>query len=205
MIFNMTERRKEILFVKMSPDELLEKICSKASAFVLREEVDLGDAVLRISREGMLEFFKLLKEDPELQFNCLSSLTCVDWMDQKRERFEMVYHVYSFVNHVRLRIKIDVPEQVPEVESLCVLWSSANFLEREVWDMYGICFKGHPNLKRILMYEEFQGHPLRKDYPLRRKQPRVKLRHPEMTNTARDMHRETLVRINPPKVEQGET
>ena len=179
----------------LSSEELLERLCSKTSAYILEEEISLGDAVVRVARDNMFEFFKILKEEAELQFNSLSSVTCVDWMDLRPDRFEMIYHVYSFFNHCRLRVKINVPERKAEVDSLCSLWSSANFMEREVWDMYGISFKGHPNLKRILMYEEFVGHPLRKDYPLRGKQPRVALRHPEVSNSARDMSRSPLVQI----------
>ena len=91
------------------------------------------------------------------------------------------------------------PEENPEVDSLTGLWSVTNFLEREVWDMYGIKFKNHPDLRRIMMYDEFEGHPLRKDYPVQGKQPRVQLRHPEVENTARLMQRPALVQINSKK------
>ncbi|HOT02340.1 MAG TPA: NADH-quinone oxidoreductase subunit C, partial [Acidobacteriota bacterium] len=73
----------------------------------------------------------------------------------------------------RLRVKLPVPEEQPEVDSLTPLWKSANWYEREVWDMFGIRFRGHPNLKRILMYEGFEGHPLRKDYPIKKRQPLI--------------------------------
>ena len=91
----------------------------------------------------------------------------------EQPRFEMVYHLYSVGGNRRLRVKARVPEEPAEIDTLTELWSSANWMEREVWDMYGIRFKGHPDLRRLLLYEEFEGHPLRKDYPKERRQPLV--------------------------------
>jgi NADH-quinone oxidoreductase subunit C len=93
-------------------------------------------------------------------------------------RFVVVDHFYSTSHKHRLRLTVPVPTPsdettAPEVDSLTSLWPGANWLEREVWDMFGIRFRGHPDLKRILMYEEFQGHPLRKDYPVNRRQPLI--------------------------------
>lgn len=88
-------------------------------------------------------------------------------------RFEVVVHFFSLPLKHRLRLKLPVEETNLEVDSLTPLWASANWFEREVWDMFGIRFKGHPNLKRILMYEEFVGHPLRKDYPVNKRQPLI--------------------------------
>ena len=92
---------------------------------------------------------------------------------QASARFELVYHFYSLPLNQRIRIKVPVEESDPVVDSLTVLWASANWFEREVWDMFGIKFRGHPNLKRILMYEEFVGYPLRKDYPVNKRQPLI--------------------------------
>ena len=88
-------------------------------------------------------------------------------------RFEVVYHFYSVPKNHRVRLKVPVPEAAPSVPSVTGLWSSANWYEREAWDMFGIRFDGHPNLKRILMYTGFEGHPLRKDYPVNKRQPLV--------------------------------
>src|SRR3989338_4367383 len=88
-------------------------------------------------------------------------------------RFEVVYHLYSTAKNRRLRLKVPVSAADPTVDSLTGVWRSAAWFEREVWDMFGIRFTGHPNLKRILMYEEFKGHPLRKDYPVRKRQPLI--------------------------------
>ena len=90
-----------------------------------------------------------------------------------KARFAVVYHFYSIDHKHRLRLVVPVEETEAELDSLTPLWAGADWLEREVWDMYGIRFRGHPNLKRILMYKEFEGHPLRKDYPVNKRQPLI--------------------------------
>jgi NADH-quinone oxidoreductase subunit C len=115
---------------------------------------------------------RILRDDAELEFEMLTDLTCVDYLGEE-PRFEMVYHFYSVARNHRLRIKARVPEEPAEIDSLVDVYASANWMEREVWDLYGIRFKGHPDLRRILLYEEFEGHPLRKDYPKEKRQPLV--------------------------------
>ncbi len=88
-------------------------------------------------------------------------------------RYAVVYHFYSTSLKHRLRLVVPAQEDAPEVDSLTSLWPGANWLEREVWDMFGIRFTGHPDLRRILMYEEFEGHALRKDYPVNKRQPLI--------------------------------
>ena len=88
-------------------------------------------------------------------------------------RWAVVYHFFSLAHKHRLRLVIALEEAAPEVDSLTSLWPGANWLEREVWDMFGIRFRGHPDLKRILMYKGFEGHPLRKDYPVKKRQPLI--------------------------------
>jgi NADH-quinone oxidoreductase subunit C len=88
-------------------------------------------------------------------------------------RFTVVYHFFSVSHKHRLRLAVPLEEGDAQVDSLCSLWPGANWLEREVWDMFGIGFRGHPGLKRILMYEGFEGHPLRKDYPVKKRQPLI--------------------------------
>ena len=90
-----------------------------------------------------------------------------------KARFAVVYHFFSMVHKHRLRVVVPVDESDAKLDSLTSLWASADWLEREVWDMYGIQFQGHPELKRILMYEQFEGHPLRKDYPVNKRQPLI--------------------------------
>ncbi len=183
--------------LKSDADRLLSLLKSKLAQSLIYAEVERGDAVVCIRREGMLDFFRLLKLDAELRFDYLVNVTAVDWMDTHESRYEVVYHLMSLAQGHRLRIKVAVPEDDAHVESVSALWSGANFMEREVWDMYGIIFRHHPDQRRILMYEEFEGHPLRKDYPVQGKQPRIPLRHPEVHNTARDMLRPELVAIRP--------
>ena len=88
-------------------------------------------------------------------------------------RFEVVYHFFSLPLKARIRVKVPVEESNPEVDSVVALWAGANWFEREIWDMYGIRFRGHPDLRRLLMYAEFEGHPLRKDYPINKRQPLI--------------------------------
>ena len=140
-----------------------------------------GDDIIMLAREGLRASFRLLKDGPRLHFNFLSDITAVDYWKKKEPRFEVVYHVYSVQARHRLRVRVPVPENDPAVESLTPLWAGANFLEREVWDLFGIRFIDHPDLRRILLYDEFQGHPLRKDYPVNLWQPRVPERHVEGT------------------------
>lgn len=147
------------------------------------------------------EVFRSLRDEGRLLFNMLIDVTCVDFMDKREPRFDVVYQLMSLTHLTRLSVKVQVSEEKPEVPSVLPLWPSANFLEREVWDMYGVVFTGHGDLRRILMYDEFVGHPLRKDYPLRGKQPRVPLRVPELRDTSADMSRDDLVAL-PRKTQQ---
>ncbi len=139
---------------------------------VLETHAHVGDATARIDPERVVEVARLLRDDSELEFEMLTDVTAVDYLGEE-PRFEMVYHFYSVARNHRLRIKARVPEEPAEIDSLVDVYASANWMEREVWDLYGIRFKGHPDLRRILLYEEFEGHPLRKDYPKEKRQPLV--------------------------------
>jgi len=160
----------------MSP---LEKVQEQFTAAIIETHSFRGDETAVIRPESLLAVAKFLKETPELDFNFLMDVTAVDYLFfaggriQKEFRFEMVYHFFSLKHNHRIRIKVPVDEKNLEVDTLNSLWVSADWYEREVWDMFGIKFKGHPNLKRILMYEEFVGHALRKDYPVNKRQPLI--------------------------------
>jgi NADH-quinone oxidoreductase subunit C len=130
------------------------------------------DVAVVIRGDFLVKVMEFLKNDPRLQFNILVDITAVDYMARKL-RFDLVYHLLSLPRNQRLRIKVQVDGAEPVADSLTSLWGSANWLEREIWDMFGIRFTGHPELKRILLYEQFQGHPLRKDYPIRKRQPLI--------------------------------
>ena len=136
-----------------------------------------GDDTLVVDGTNAKKTLETLKNDPDVAMNFLSDLTAVDYFGRE-PRFEVVYHLRSFKTGARLRVKALVAEpedgSSPACDSVVALWASANWFEREVWDLYGIKFRGHPDLRRILMYEEFVGHPLRKDYPKEKRQPLVR-------------------------------
>ncbi len=152
--------------------KVLRRLLEHCGAAVLDTHAKLGDATALVDKAQLASVMRFLRDDPELAFDMLTDLTCVDYLGQE-PRFEMVYHLYSLAKNHRLRVKARVPEQPCEIDTLCPLWASANWMEREVWDLYGVRFTGHPDPRRILLYEEFQGHPLRKDYPKERRQPLV--------------------------------
>ena len=139
---------------------------------VLETHAHVGDATACVDPARVVEVARLLRDDSELEFEMLTDVTAVDYLGEE-PRFEMVYHFYSVARNQRLRIKARVPEEPAELDRLVGVYASANWMEREVWDLYGIRFKGHPDLRRILLYEEFEGHPLRKDYPKEKRQPLV--------------------------------
>lgn len=118
-----------------------------------------------IKKEDIAEVCRFLKSDPDLSFDFLSDLCGVDYMGRE-PRFEVVYHLFSIDRHHRIRLKAMVGEG-EKISSVVGIWGTADWHEREAFDMYGIIFEGHPNLTRILMPEDWDGHPLRKDYPLK--------------------------------------
>ncbi len=148
------------------------KIEEKFPQAVLDSHAQHGDETLILRKEAILDVARLLKEDSELQFNFLMDITAVDYLG-RQPRFEIVYHFMSLPFNRRLRIKLQSDDLYPTVKSLTPLWKTANWLERECFDLYGIRFEGHPNLTRIMLYEGFEGHPLRKDYPKTKRQPLI--------------------------------
>lgn len=139
-----------------------------------RESRDsFGMLVLELPAEGLLPLATRLKN--ELGFTLFLDVTAVDY-PERQPRFELVYHFYSARYNKRLRLKTRVPEADPTVATLTGLYGSANFMEREAHEMYGIKFSGNPDLRPILLYEGFVGHPLRKDYPIDQEQPLVDYR-----------------------------
>lgn len=187
--------QRHMVTAARSIEELSEALTGVCGPLLSEKISELGDLTVRVSPANIAEVLRLCKEDPRLQFNLLVDVTAVDWMDQRTERFEVVYQLLSLSTRSRLCLKVSLLEDKPEIQTATNLWAGANFLEREIWDMFGISFVGHPDLRRVLMYEEFVGHPLRKDYPVQGKQPRVPLRAPEVENTARHMLRPDLVTI----------
>ena len=124
--------------------------------------VDVGTDCVHIKSENALSVFRELREKENCQFDLLNSLTAVDYIDL----FEIVYHLTSIIHNHSIVIKIVCGEgrKEPKVSSVVSIWKGADLQEREAWDLMGITFENHPNLKRLLLWEEFPGHPLRKDY-----------------------------------------
>lgn len=113
----------------------------------------------------LVELCQTLRDDPALQFNFLSDICAVDYLPQE-PRFVLVYHLVSLPNLWRLRLKCPLPDP-PSAPTVTPVWTTANWHEREAYDMYGIPFEGHPDLRRIYMWDEFDGYPMRRDFPLR--------------------------------------
>lgn len=142
----------------------------------------LGDETVVVKREHLVEVARFVKEDPAFDLKLPISVTCVDYLGET-PRFELVYTLYSVNLKHHLRIKVRVSEEDPVAPTVTTVWRGMDYWERYCWDMYGIRFEGRASHKRLWLYEEFEGHPLRKDYPLRGRQPLI----PEAP--VRDMYR----------------
>jgi NADH-quinone oxidoreductase subunit C len=152
--------------------EVLRRLIEAFPEAVRETHARLGDATALVETTRIVDVMRFLRDTPGLEFDMLVDVTAVDYLGQS-PRFEVVYHLLSLPHNRRLRIKARVDEAQAELDTIVPVWPGANWMEREVWDMYGIRFRGHPDLRRILLYEEFEGHPLRKDYPKEKRQPLV--------------------------------
>ena len=143
----------------------LQKIRKFDPAAVEDVQTFRGETTLRVRSNRLLDVCEFLRDEPELSFKYLSDVTAVDHYPSE-PRFETVYHLLSFETNERLRLKTRIPGENPLVDSMVPIWPAANAFEREVFDLFGIHFRGHPDLRRILMPEDWEGFPLRKDYPV---------------------------------------
>jgi NADH-quinone oxidoreductase subunit C len=150
-----------------------ERVQQQLALPAARLSLSHGMLVIEVDPAELLALAGRLKS--ELAFDLLLDVTAVDW-PQRALRFDVVHHFYSTTHAVRVRLKSQVAEADPTVDSLISLYGSAHFMERECHDMYGIGFRGNPDLRPLLLYEGFVGHPLRKDYPKEREQPLVPYR-----------------------------
>jgi NADH-quinone oxidoreductase subunit C len=161
----------------MDGSAILARLRGRLGARVLETHEHGGDHTAVVAPDGILDALRYCRDDAELGFDLLMDLTAVDYSKypgrEDGPRFEVVYHLYSVPHNHRVRLKVPVEQDAASVPSATDLWPIANWLEREVWDMFGIRFDGHPDLRRLLLYEEFVGHPLRKDYPVDRRQPLI--------------------------------
>ena len=150
----------------LDPAAIAEKIKEKFPEEVI-DVANFRDQVSVILKRGkILDICRYLHDDPVLSLDHLQDLTAVDYLKKKDVRFEVVYNLYSTRYHHRIRLRAQVPEDDPKISSVVPIWEGANWHERECFDMFGVIFSGHPDLRRILMPEDWEGHPLRKDYPL---------------------------------------
>jgi NADH-quinone oxidoreductase subunit C len=128
-------------------------------------KLDRDELTIYVNRSDIKQACESLRSSPETDFNFLSDITCVDVFPSE-PRFEVIYHLLSHSRKDRVRLIARVPGGDPSIESLMGLWPASNFFEREIFDLFGVRFIGHPNLRRIMMPEDWEGHPLRKDYPV---------------------------------------
>jgi NADH-quinone oxidoreductase subunit C len=156
---------------------VLDRLRERCAGSLVETHSHRGDHTAVIRPDALADLLRRCRDDEALAFDMLIDLTAVDYLAypgrEDGPRFEVVYHLYSLRHRHRLRLKVRVDEDDPVVPTASDLWPIANWLEREVWDMFGIRFAGHPDPRRLLMYEEFVGHPLRKDYPIDRRQPLI--------------------------------
>lgn len=146
-----------------------------------------GDDTILTQPADRLAVAEYLKDEDGLAFDMLMDSTVVDYIEEE-PRFEVVDHYFSTTKHHRLRVKCRVPEDKPNLPTLCSLYGSANWMERESFDMYGVVFDDHPDLRRILLYPEFVGYPLRKDYDKLAEQPLFKERYEGVRETDEKLH-----------------
>lgn len=141
---------------------------------LIREDNFRDQVSFYLRPEAIVEICQALYNDANLQVKYLADITSLDWYGHSEEengRFEVVYNMYSLPHQYRFFLKVRLPEDAPSIESLTTIFDGANWMEREVFDMMGIRFEGHPDLTRILTPDDFEGHPLRRDFPLTYEEP----------------------------------
>jgi NADH-quinone oxidoreductase subunit C len=161
----------------MTGEQILHRLRDRFGAAIVDTHEFRGDTTAVVERTALADALRFCRDEPALAFDMLTDLTAADYLKfpgrEDGPRFEVVYQLTSLPHNHRLRVKVRVDEDDPVVPTAVPLWPIANWLEREVWDMFGVRFAGHPDPRRLLMYEQFVGHPLRKDYPINRRQPLI--------------------------------
>ena len=151
----------------MTSEEIVKKVNTDQGEAIHSSEVNLGDSVLFVGAERIHDIAEYLKNDPDLNFDYLSNITGADYLNEEREpRFEVVYELHSIEKNHSIRIRVGLDEEDPTIPTVSDLWKGAHYPERELFDMFGFNVEGHTNLSRLIMPEEWEGNPLRKDYPL---------------------------------------
>ncbi len=146
-----------------------EKVIARFGSKVLETSTQFDELTFLVDKSDLHAIVRHLRDELGLNYRHLSDITATDWLDRPK-RFEIIYHLYSFDLRDYVRVKVRIGENEP-VPTMCSDWKTANWLEREVYDMFGVTFSGHPDMRRILMWDDFEGHPLRKDYPLTYEMP----------------------------------
>lgn len=146
----------------MSPEQIEQKLRERFGDAILFTRVGLNGLEAKVEPQRLVEICQFLRDDPELDFNFLRCISAVDWLNDGE--FEVAYHLFSFRHRHEMVIKVRVPRHTPRVPSVTSIWRTANWHEREAYDLMGIVFEGHPDLRRIFLPEDWVGHPLRKDY-----------------------------------------
>lgn len=156
-------------------EKVLTALSKKFGDAVLSTSSQYGDEVATVERDKLLEIATWLRDDPAMQFDSPVFVTCIDHLDKGTDpRFEVCYQLRSQEHRHRIRVKVPLAEDDVKLPSLTPLWPGFDWQERETYDMYGVQFEGHHDLRRIYLYEEFVGYPLRKDYPKDKRQPLVR-------------------------------
>jgi NADH-quinone oxidoreductase subunit C len=154
----------------MDPLQIAKMVEEKFSGQVLGTTTFAGQVAIMVNKDMIRDICLFLKDEPSLKMDHLADLTAVDYSTYPGDtglRFEVVYNLISTEYGHRIRLKVRVPEEDPRVDSVSSIWQTANWHERETFDLMGIKFDGHPDLRRILLSEDWEGHPLRKEYPLK--------------------------------------
>ena len=146
-------------------EKVLERLRAKFLDTKLEADEFRGELTIVIPKEKIVDVCKFLRDDNELRFELLADLCGID-MNTQTNRFGVIYNLYSFINKYRFRLKVFTEEENPTLPTVTGVWGTANWHERETFDMFGIIFEGHPDLRRMYMPDEFEYHPLRKDFPL---------------------------------------
>ncbi|MEP0826903.1 MAG: NADH-quinone oxidoreductase subunit C [bacterium] len=158
----------------MLEDKVREFLKKNFEEAIVREDNFRNQQSFYIKKEYLFDICRALKTEPELEFVFLSDICSLDWLgdvEEKEGRFEVIYNLYSLKSKYRLLLKVRLPESEPAIDTVTTIWQGANWMEREVFDLMGITFVGHPDLRKIVTPDELEGYPLRKDYPLTYEMP----------------------------------
>ncbi|MFL6215252.1 MAG: NADH-quinone oxidoreductase subunit C [Blastocatellia bacterium] len=158
-------RKAPSITTEITDDPFIDRIKKQFGAAITEAVATLGQQIVRVKRESYLALCRFLRDDNEARFDMCNDLTAVHWPERKGEEFDVVVNLYSVAGNRRLRVKVALADG-ETCPSVTPLWTGANWMEREVYDLFGLRFDGHPDLRRILLPVDWPGHPLRKEYPI---------------------------------------